>query len=360
MIHFAAGRVVIDHFFKRGQAAIVHVRGGKRDVPQRGRSKLADILRSLGMLIETAVWRRIQRYARVRKPAARIAFRVSIPVSFERDCSEIPASVTLPKKAMLSCRTSYCVCAASSGADILMETMLFEVEGLSKRFGQIAALEDVSFHVRVGEVLGLIGPNGAGKSTLFECLAGVLPSDRGTIRAADRAVGLRERSTLLFFVPDGIAPWPAQSVGWALDFTIGFLRGRAALRDEVVGQLDLHPLLHQPIATLSKGQRKRALLGIGLLTSQPALLIDEPFDGLDLRQARDVAAALQAHAARGRTLFLSIHQISDAERFCDRFILLSSGRVRGEGTVQELAALAATRASAEVNGHLEEVFLALT
>jgi ABC-2 type transport system ATP-binding protein len=238
--------------------------------------------------------------------------------------------------------------------------MLFEVEGLYKRFGQIDALADVSFHVRAGEVLGLIGPNGAGKSTLFECLAGVLPSDKGKTWASGRVVGARERPALLFYVPDGIAPWPAQSVRWALDFTIGFLRGRAPLRDEVIEQLDLQQLLHQPIGTLSKGQRKRALLGIGLLTPQPALLIDEPFDGLDLRQARDVAAVFQLHAARGRTLFLSIHQISDAERFCDRFILLSSGRVRGEGTVQELAALAASRNLSRENGDLEEVFLALT
>lgn len=238
--------------------------------------------------------------------------------------------------------------------------MLFEVDGLCKRFGHIAALADVSFHVLAGEVLGLIGPNGAGKSTLFECLAGVLPSDSGTVRADGRLIGARERPSLLFYVPDGIAPWPAQPVGWALEFTIGFLRGRATLRDEVVEQLGLRELLHQPIGTLSKGQRKRVLLGIGLLTPQPALLIDEPFDGLDLRQARDIAALFQLHAARGRTLFLSIHQISDAERFCDRFVLLSSGRVRGEGTVRELAALASTRDLPGANGNLEEVFLALT
>jgi ABC-2 type transport system ATP-binding protein len=231
--------------------------------------------------------------------------------------------------------------------------MLFEVKGLSKRFGRIAALADVSFHVEAGEVLGLIGPNGAGKSTLFECLAGVLPSDSGTVLANGEAIA--ERSSLLFYVPDGIAPWPAQSVRWALEFTIGFLRGRASLRDEVIDQLDLRQLLSQPIGTLSKGQRKRVLLAIGLLTPQPALLIDEPFEGLDLRQARDIAAALRVHAACGRTLFLSIHQISDAQRFCDRFVLLNSGRVRGEGTVQELAALASAR-----SGNLEEVFLALT
>jgi ABC-2 type transport system ATP-binding protein len=233
--------------------------------------------------------------------------------------------------------------------------MLFEVKGLSKRFGRIAALADVSFHVRAGEVLGLIGPNGAGKSTLFECLAGVLPSDSGEMLAAGRPVDTRQRFLHLFYVPDGIAPWPAQSVRWALEFTIGFLGGEESRRAEVIEQLDLRPLLHQPIGALSKGQRKRVLLAIGLLTPQPALLIDEPFEGLDLRQARDIAAALRAHAARGRTLFLSIHQIAEAARFCDRFVLLNRGQVRGEGTVRELASLASAPTA-----DLEEVFLALT
>ena len=238
--------------------------------------------------------------------------------------------------------------------------MLFEVNGLCKRFGAIAALTDVTFHVCAGEVLGLIGPNGAGKSTLFECLGGVLPADGGTVRAGGRPVGARERPALLFYVPDGIAPWPAQSVRWALDFTIGFFDGRRALRGQIIDQLDLSPLLGQSIGTLSKGQRKRVLLGIGLLSPQPALLIDEPFEGLDLRQARDIASALRQHAAGGRTLFLSIHQISDAARFCDRFILLSGGRVCGEGTVQQLAALAASRQASKDYTDLEEVFLALT
>jgi ABC-2 type transport system ATP-binding protein len=84
------------------------------------------------------------------------------------------------------------------------------------------------------------------------------------------------------------------------------------------------------------------------------LLIDEPFEGLDLRQARDLASALSEYAARGRALFLSIHQISDAARFCDRFVLLNAGRVRGEGTLHELAA------QVNMQENLEEVFLALT
>ena len=238
--------------------------------------------------------------------------------------------------------------------------MLFEVEGLSKRFGDVVALCDAGFQVRAGEVLGLIGPNGAGKSTLFECLAGVLPADGGVVRANGHEVSAAERSQMLFYGPDAIAPWGAQPLGWALDYTLGFFGGPRKMRDDVIGQMDLGDLLRRPIAALSKGQRKRALLAVGLLTPQPALLIDEPFEGLDLRQTREVAAALRAHAARGRTLFLSIHQIADAARICDRFVLLSNGRVRGEGTVAELAEKAAARDPAGSFAGLEEVFLALT
>src|SRR6185436_9096760 len=133
----------------------------------------------------------------------------------------------------------------------------------------------------------------------------------------------RRRSALLFYLPDAVAPWPAQPVAWVLDFAIGFFGGPARLRDEVVRSLSLDLLLEAPIGSLSKGERKRALLALGLLTPQPVLLVDEPFDGLDLKQSREAAAALRAGAARGRTLFLSIHQIADAARLCDRFVLLS-------------------------------------
>jgi ABC-type multidrug transport system ATPase subunit len=96
-------------------------------------------------------------------------------------------------------------------------------------------------------------------------------------------------------------------------------------------------------------------MALALLTPQPLLMLDEPFDGLDLRQARDVMQLLRAHAANGRTLLLSIHQLVDAARVCDRLVLLSSGRVVGEGTLDEL------RAQANLSeGGLEEIFLALT
>jgi ABC-2 type transport system ATP-binding protein len=256
-----------------------------------------------------------------------------------------------------------------------------QIAGLTKRYGRLTALSEVSFVIRPGEVLGLIGPNGSGKTTLFECLGGVLPADGGRVLALrsgsgqgdGRVLDAHERSAAMFYLPDAIAPWPTQTVRWALDFIVGFFgagskvaqawlsaeaSAKAVTPADAIRQFDLEPLLDSPIGTLSKGQRKRVLLAIGLLTPQPVLLADEPFDGLDLRQSRDVARTLRAHAATGRTLVLSIHQITDAARVCDRFVLLSGGRVRGEGTFDELSEVAAAHGAPAAD--LEEVFLALT
>src|SRR5712691_10009025 len=238
--------------------------------------------------------------------------------------------------------------------------MLLRAEHITKRFGRFRALDDVSFSVRHGEILGLIGPNGAGKTTLFECLAGVLPANGGAVYQGDRPIALGERSSCVFYLPDAIAPWPEQSVRWGLDFALGFFGGSTKSREDIVRELDLEPLLNSRIGELSKGQRKRLLLAMGLLTPQPVLLADEPFDGLDLRQTREAARILRSHAVAGRTLFLSIHQITDAARVCDRFVLLSGGRVCGEGTLTEICALAAARGGTDATESLEEAFLALT
>jgi len=239
-----------------------------------------------------------------------------------------------------------------------MPDSMVVVDRLTKAYGRLTALSDVSLSIRSGEVLGLIGPNGAGKTTLFECLAGVLPYDSGEIVLDGQPLTAAARASRIFYMPDGIAPWPSQTVKWALDFAAGFFGGSAAIPD-VVKRLDLGPLLASRMGALSKGQRKRALLAIGMLTPHPLLLCDEPFDGLDLRQTREMGTALREHAAAGRTLFLSIHQIGDAARVCDRFVLLSAGRVCAEGTIEELAArLRPSHPDHPL--HLEDLFLALT
>ena len=222
--------------------------------------------------------------------------------------------------------------------------MLLRANGITKRYGSRTVLRDVRFTVRENEILGLIGPNGAGKTTLFECLAGMIPVDGGTLDAAP-----------LFYMPDSIRPWPDQTVAWALRF---FERLHARPRGEgaqLAGALQLTPLLGSRIASLSKGESKRLLLALGLLTPQPLLLLDEPFDGLDFRQTRDVMTLLRTIPATGRTLFLSIHQLNDAARICNRLVLLSRGEIAGEGTLDDLRAQAGV-----AEGGLEEVFLALT
>src|SRR6185436_18275444 len=123
---------------------------------------------------------------------------------------------------------------------------LLLVSGLSKAFGRLTAIDDVSFRVERGEILGLIGPNGAGKTTLFECLAGVLPPTSGKLMtASDRPLTDRDRSSLIFYVPDGIRPYPDQPVRWVLDFALGFFGGDPATLPRVVERLELTPLLSQ-------------------------------------------------------------------------------------------------------------------
>jgi ABC-2 type transport system ATP-binding protein len=240
-----------------------------------------------------------------------------------------------------------------------LENSIMSVARLSKTYGRIRALEKVSLSIRPGEILGLIGPNGAGKTTLFECVAGLEPADEGAVLFGTSGANGRHRSSTLFYVPDGIAPWPDQPVRWVLEFSLGYFGGRQSSYSAVVDDLALAPLMRVPVGALSKGQRKRVLLALGLLAPQPVLLIDEPFEGLDLRQSRDAVIALRRHLTPDRTFFLSIHQIAAAAKICDRFLLLSEGRVVEEGNLEDLTVLAGERLRREPSD-FEEVFLALT
>ena len=232
---------------------------------------------------------------------------------------------------------------------------MLSVEGLSKTFGRRRVLSDVSFSVGTGEVLGLIGPNGAGKTTVLECLAGLLPSDSGKVAYQGHELSLTRRKDALFYLPDGILPWAQQTVNWVLTFFEKLYARGPQTRAALAGPLRLEEVAGARVATLSKGERKRVLLALGLLTPHPLLLLDEPFDGLDLRQTRDVMSLLRSESATGRTLFVSIHQLVDAEKVCDRLVLLNAGERVAEGTLAELRAQANLQ-----DGGLEEIFLALT
>lgn len=234
-------------------------------------------------------------------------------------------------------------------------TIVLQIASVTKYYGEQRALEGVGFSVREGEVLGLIGPNGAGKTTLLEAIAGLLPLDSGEIRFRDQLLPLRRRREVIFYLPDGVRPYGDQATEHALAFFAGVYRRSANEVAEIVSTLGLHPVLAKRIRALSKGYNRRLIIALGFLTRHPILLMDEPFDGFDLRQTRDMMGILRRVASDGRTLILSIHQLHDAEQVCDRLILLADGRVRGVGTLEEL------RGRANCPGaNLEEIFLALT
>jgi ABC-2 type transport system ATP-binding protein len=232
---------------------------------------------------------------------------------------------------------------------------LIEITGLGKTYGGQAVLADIEFVAGEGEIVGLIGPNGAGKTTLLEALAGLVPADAGIVRWRGSEVAAERRREILFYVPDGIKPYQDQYVAHVLSFFASVFRRSADSVANVVAAVGLAPVLRQRVHALSKGYGRRLLLALGLLAPHELILMDEPFDGFDLRQTREVARVLRREADEGRALLLAIHQLSDAERICDRFILLSAGRIRGCGTLDELRAR--TRLP---GGHLEEIFLALT
>ncbi|MGA0531235.1 MULTISPECIES: ABC transporter ATP-binding protein [Hyphomicrobiales] len=237
---------------------------------------------------------------------------------------------------------------------VLRSEPLMEIVSLTKRYGEQLALNDVGFAVCEGEVLGLIGPNGAGKTTLLEALAGLLPSDNGFVLVRGASIAPARRRDFMFYVPDGVRPYADQPVARVL-FFVADVYGRS--REFVAGiviRVGLEGSLAKRVGSLSKGFNRRLMLALGFLARQPLLLMDEPFDGFDLKQTREMMKVLRREAAQGRTLLLSIHQLSDAERMCDRFVLLSAGEVRGVGTLDELR----TRIKAP-NAGLEEVFLAL-
>jgi ABC-2 type transport system ATP-binding protein len=231
---------------------------------------------------------------------------------------------------------------------------LMEVAGLGKQYGDQRALADISFAVNAGEVLGLIGPNGAGKTTLMEAIAGVIPADAGRILWRGQSLGLPHRRELLFYLPDGLRPWDDQYVARVIELFMSVYGRPQRAAAEIVGTLGLAPVLRKRVHALSKGYSRRLMLALALLTPHPVLLMDEPFDGFDLRQTREIMGVLREVAGNGRTLVLAIHQLIDAERVCDRFVLLVAGRIRGIGTLAELRAQTAMPSAG-----LEDVFLAL-
>ena len=226
---------------------------------------------------------------------------------------------------------------------------------LRKRYGEEDVVGGITFAANSGEVLGIVGPNGAGKTTLLEILAGLIPADSGNVQWHGEALLPSRRKQAMFYLPDGIRPSQDRFALDVLNFFAGVYGHSTAEVSAVITSVELNPVLRKRVCALSKGYNRRLLLALGLLTPQNVLLMDEPFDGFDLRQSRNIVQVLRKEAARGRTLILAIHQLADAERVCDRFLLLAGGRLRGMGTLDELRVQTGLP-----QGSLEDIFLALT
>lgn len=226
---------------------------------------------------------------------------------------------------------------------------------LTKRYGDEDVIGGITFATSPGEVLGMVGPNGAGKTTLLEILAGLIAVDSGDVQWRGETLSASRRKQAMFYLPDGIRPYQDRFALDVLNFFAAVYGHSAAELGTVIASVELAPVLRKRVCALSKGYNRRLLLALGLLTPQNVLLMDEPFDGFDLRQRRNIVGVLRNEAARGRTLILAIHELADAERVCDRFLLLADGRTQGMGTLPELRMQTGLSQAS-----LEEIFLALT
>jgi ABC-2 type transport system ATP-binding protein len=233
---------------------------------------------------------------------------------------------------------------------------LLRAANLAKRYGgDEAAIAGITFTAAAGEVLGIVGPNGAGKTTLLEALAGLIAVDSGGVFWLGDELPPSGRKEAMFYLPDGVRPYQDRFTIEVLNFFAGVYRRPRAEVSRAIATFELQPVLRKRVSELSKGYNRRLLLAIGLLTPHRVLLMDEPFDGFDLRQTRSIIEVLRKAAGNGRTFILAIHQLADAERVCDRFLLLAAGQIRGIGSLRELRTQTGTP-----QGSLEEIFLALT
>jgi ABC-type multidrug transport system ATPase subunit len=228
-----------------------------------------------------------------------------------------------------------------------------QVHHLHHAFGAREVLRGIDLTLPPGQVVGLLGPNGAGKSTLLRILTGFERPTAGTCGFEGEALEAAARRALCAFLPDGIAPWPDHRVE-ALLAHLARLHGVPGAEAPWITDLDLAAFRTRPLGELSKGQRKRVLLAATLLQPKPWVILDEPFDGLDLRQVGAASALLAAQAALGRGILVCLHDLALAARACHRFALLQEGRLVATGTVAEL------QVQAGLQGTLEEVILALT
>jgi len=235
---------------------------------------------------------------------------------------------------------------------------LIEIDGLTKRFGSFTAVDNLSFTVERGEVLGFLGPNGAGKSTTMRMLAGFMTPSAGTSRICGHDVqsdSLAARKSL-GFLPEGAPTYPEMTVLAFLQF-VGRIRGfngreLAGRVEHAVALTSLAGVRLQPVETLSKGFKRRVGLAQALLHDPQVLILDEPTDGLDPNQKHEVRKLIADMRAE-KAIVISTHILEEVDAVCTRAIVIANGRIVADATPKDLEQRAPS-------GKLDDVFRELT
>lgn len=219
---------------------------------------------------------------------------------------------------------------------------MIQVEGLSKAYGPTLAVNDVSFAVEPGELVGFLGKNGAGKTTTMRILAGSLGATEGTARIAGMDVerSARKVKALVGYLPEVPPLYPDMTARAYLRFAArikGVDKPRDAV-DRAIEQAGLGSVAGRVIAHLSKGFRQRVGIAQAIVHDPKVLILDEPLSGLDPAQRKEIRDLVAALAAGDTTILLSTHVLPEIEAICDRVIMLHEGRLVAEDTIAGLAA----------------------
>jgi ABC-2 type transport system ATP-binding protein len=220
---------------------------------------------------------------------------------------------------------------------------MIDCQGLTKQYGSLLAVDDLSFQVRPGEVLGFLGPNGAGKTTTMRIIAGFLPATTGRtiVCGFDVDTHATEAKRRIGYLPEGAPSYPEMTPRSFLEF-VADVRGlegasRSARLDEVYGLLHLEPVLEQTIDTLSKGYKRRVGLAQAILHDPEILILDEPTDGLDPNQKHEVRQLINQMSAN-KIIVISTHLLEEVDALCNRAIIIAHGRILADDTPQNLEA----------------------
>ena len=218
---------------------------------------------------------------------------------------------------------------------------MLDVQGLTKSFYGTVAVDDVSFQVGSGEILGFLGPNGAGKTTTMRMITGFLPPTAGRVRLADVDLGQKplEAKRLLGYLPETLALYPEMRVVEYVKFRAELCgvpsRDVKARVDEAVAKCFVSDVAKTPIGNLSKGYRQRVGLAGALVHKPSVLILDEPTVGLDPRQIVKVRELIR-ELKSDHTILLSTHILSEVELVCDRVLIIDRGKIVASGTPETL------------------------